>query len=75
MPDAYNIELVYIKETKTRKLQFQWNNIDFEVEVDRNGIVRLETLECLCEIVKQVDFPPKHGVWRDLRNFVATSTR
>jgi hypothetical protein len=75
MSDAYNIELDYNKATRTRKLLFQWNNLDFEVEVDNSGIVLPRTLECLCEVVRQVDFPPSHGVWRDLRNFIEVSTR
>lgn len=75
MSDAYNIELDYNKKTGIRKLLFQWNNLDFEVELDESGIVLPQTLECLCEIVKQVDFPPTHGVWRDLRNFVEISIR
>ena len=70
--DAYNIQL-YENDNNGWLLEFSWNGLDFEVEVDINGVIKKNTLECLTECVKQVDFPPTHGVWRDLRNCIDAS--
>ena len=70
--DAYNIEFID-KGHNGQVLAFSWNNLDFEVEVDADGVILKRTLECLTECVEKVDFPPRHGVWRDLRNCIDAS--
>jgi len=72
--DAYNIEFLDMGHNCAFSvLAFSWNGLDFEVRVDNNGVIQKNTLECLTECVKRVDFPPNHGVWRDLRNCIDAS--
>lgn len=73
LADAYNIEFLDMGHNPNKDVVcFTWKNLDFEVDVV-DGEVRWETLECLVEIVKQVDFPRGNGVRRDVEDFVATS--
>jgi len=49
-------------------LSFEWNKLGFEIEVI-DGVVKRGTLRCLAPIVKQMDFPSSHQVWKDLEDF------
>jgi hypothetical protein len=71
--DAYNIEFLDIGHSPKNILAFSWKGLDFEVEVDNNGVILKRTLKCLTDCVEKVDFPPRHGVWRDLRNCIDAS--
>lgn len=53
-------------------LTFKWNKLGFEVDVI-DGVIKRDTLRCLAPIVKQMDFPSGHKVWKDLEDFVSNS--
>lgn len=73
LSDVCNVEFLDMGHNPNKDvLCFTWKNLDFEVDVV-NGEIKWGTLECLVEIVKQVDFPRNHAVRRELEQFVANS--